>query len=85
MHLTDATTAPDNCWTVTATDDTIYEVDSQIFTLTLTLVNTSSLGIMLTNSSAATITVMDDEGIKFSLGPRPSFRFFNYTKYNSAP
>ncbi len=65
MHLTDATTTPDICWTVTATDDTIYEVDSQIFTLTLTLVNPSSSDIVLTDPTTTTITVMDDEGILY--------------------
>ena len=48
---------------VTATDDTIYEVDSQTFTLTLTLVNPTSPDIVLTDPRTATITVMDDEGI----------------------
>ncbi len=47
---------------VTATDDGIYEVDSQIFTLNLALMNPSSSDIVLTNPSTATITVMDDEG-----------------------
>ncbi len=52
-----------NCWIATATDDEIYEVDSQIFTLTLTHVNPSSLDIVLTGPRTATITVMDDEGM----------------------
>ncbi len=52
-----------SCWTVTATDDDIYEVDSQTFTLTLTLVTASSPDIVLTDPSTATITVLDDEGI----------------------
>ena len=47
---------------VTATNDEIYEEESQIFTLTLTLVNQSP-DIVLTDPSTATITVMDDEGI----------------------
>ncbi len=55
------------CRTVTATDDSIYEVDSQTFTLALTLVNPSSPAIMLTDPSTATITVMDDEGILYIL------------------
>ncbi len=52
-----------NCWMVTATDDTIYEVDSQTFTLTLTLVTASSSDIVLADPSTATITVLDDEGL----------------------
>ena len=52
-----------NCWIVTAMDDEIYEVDSQTFTLALTLVNPD---IVLTGPSTATITVMDDEGIFYS-------------------
>ncbi len=90
MHLTDATTAPDNCWIVTATDDEIYEEDSQFFTLTLALGNPTSPGIVLTDPSTATITVMDDEGLFCKLlqthyllqarnhryGPRQSFRFY---------
>ncbi len=52
-----------SCWIVTATGDEIYEVDSQIFTLTLTLVNTSSPDIVLTDPNTSTITVMDDEGL----------------------
>ncbi len=52
-----------NCWMVTATNDEIYEVDNETFTLTLTLVNTSSSDIVLTNPSTTTITVLDDEGI----------------------
>ncbi len=50
---------------VTATDDTIYEVDSQTFTLTLSLVTASSPDIVLTDPSTTTITVMDDEGILY--------------------
>ncbi len=60
MHLTDTTTI--DCWVVTATDDDIYEVDSQIFTLNLALMNPTSSDILLTDPSAATITVRDDEG-----------------------
>ena len=61
MHLTDTTTT--DCWVVTATDDNIYEADSQIFTLNLVLVNPTSSDIVLTDPSTATITVMDDEGM----------------------
>ncbi len=61
LHLTNTTTT--DCWVVTATDDDIYEVDSQIFTLNLVLVNSTSLDIVLTDPSTATITVMDDDGI----------------------
>ncbi len=43
---------------VTATDDDIYEVDSQIITLNLALVNPTSLDIVLTD------TVLHDEGIE---------------------
>ncbi len=59
LHLTGTTTT--DCWMV-ATDDDIYEVDSQIFTLNLVLVNPTSSDIVLTDPSTATITVMDDEG-----------------------
>ncbi len=52
-----------SCWEVTATDDAIYEVDSQTFTLTLTLVDVSSPDIVLTDPSTTIITVMDDEGL----------------------
>ena len=48
---------------VTATDDDIYEVDSQTFTLNLVLMNPTSSDIVLTDPSTATITVMDNEGI----------------------
>ncbi|XP_064396234.1 mucin-2-like [Halichondria panicea] len=61
LHLTDTTTT--DCWVVTATDDNIYEVDSQIFTLNLVLVNPTSSDIVLTDPSTATITVMDNEEV----------------------
>ncbi len=54
---------------VTATDDAIYEADSQIFTLNLALVNPTSSDIVLTDPSTATITVMDNEGIIFLYKP----------------
>ena len=60
LHLTDTTTT--DCWMITATDDDIYEVDSQSFILNLVLVNPTSSDIVLTDPSTATITVMDDEG-----------------------
>ena len=63
LHLTGTTT---DCWMVTATDDNIYEADSQIFTLNLVLVNPTSSDIVLTDPSTATITVMDDEGMIYS-------------------
>ncbi|XP_064396295.1 adhesion G protein-coupled receptor L3-like isoform X2 [Halichondria panicea] len=65
LHLTDTTTT--DCWMVTATDDAIYEADSQIFTLNLALVNPTSSDIVLTDPSTATITVMDNEGAVVSL------------------
>ncbi len=60
MHLTGTTI---DCWMFTATDDDIYEVDSQTLTLYLTLFDASSSDIVLTDPSTATITVMDDEGM----------------------
>ncbi len=65
MNTLQLSNSDNNCWIVTATDDEIYEVDSKIFTLTLTLVNPSSPDIVLTDPSTATITVMDDEGIVY--------------------
>ncbi len=62
LQLSNSDTS-NNCWIVTATDDEIYEVDNETFTLTLTLVNPSSPDIVLTDQTTATITVMDDEGM----------------------
>ncbi|XP_064407145.1 uncharacterized protein LOC135351979 isoform X2 [Halichondria panicea] len=59
LHLNDTTTI--DCWMVTATDNDIYETDSQILTLNLVLVNPTPSDIVLTDPSTATITEMDDE------------------------
>ncbi len=61
LHLNDTTTI--DCWMVTATDNDIYETDSQILTLNLVLVNPTPSDIVLTDPSTATITEMDDEGV----------------------
>ena len=61
--LDSTTQSPMNCWTITATDDSVYEDDTEIVTLTLVITSQTG-GVTLGEPRTTAVSVTDNDGIQ---------------------